>query len=261
MSDVVKAGATGMPALAGLNPDADFDVSNVILPILTLRQNTYKNEAVKKFHAGDIILRPDMRVVASEDKVFQVIPLSISMFTKVLEEVTSSETRLVRTEEVDPSKPYTFTEGGRNMRRDICYMVYFLPVDAAKLQVAAMTKGTFDADDFVLPLRVTFTRGGLYAGKVVASHFETCKLFNSPPFNKVFDLRSETKTNDKGNWFVYNMTPALEKDKNMKTPVDILPIASFWAKTLAKSANVIRVAPEEDVVEIGEIHPELPTNF
>jgi len=260
MSELVKGSSASVPMLAGLNPDADFDVSNVILPILTLRQNTYKNEAVKKFHSGDIILRPDMRVVANEDKVYQVIPLSISMFTKVLEEVTSSETRLVRTEEVDASKPYAFHEGGKNLRRDICYMVYFLPVDTAKLQIAAMTKGTFDADDFVLPLRVTFTRGGLYAGKVIASHFETCKLFNSAPFNKVFDLRSETKTNDKGNWFVYNVTPALEKDKNMKTPVDILPIASFWSKTLAKSANVIRVAPEEDSLDVETV-PELPTNF
>lgn len=260
MSELVVAGNKSVEPFAGFAVDPTFDISKVILPILTVRQNTFKNEAVKKFRPGDVILRPDMRVIADESKVFQVIPLSFSEITKVLEIVSNSETRLVKTEAVDPTKPFSWEEGKRVFRRDICNVVYFLPVGAAKAQAAAMANGAMEPDDFVLPIRVTFSRGGLHSGKVIGSHFETCKLFNAPSYGKVYDLRSEPKSNDKGNWFVFNVTPALEKDKNMKTPKELLPIAAFWSKVLANSQNNIRVAPEDDT-EVVETSSELPTNF
>lgn len=259
MSELVAATSKAVEPFSGFGTDASFDISKVILPILTIRQNTYKNEAVKKFRAGDIVLRPDMRVVADESKVFQVIPLSFTEITKVLE-VMGSETRLIKTEAVDPSKEFSWTEGSKIFRRDICHIVYFLPVESAKAQTKAMLAGQLDPDDFVLPIRVTFTRGSLHAGKVIGSHFETCKLFNAPSYGKVYDLRSEARSNDKGNWFVFNVTPALEKDKNMKTPKDVISIASFWSKVLANSQNSIKVVPEDDT-EIVDVSAELPTNF
>lgn len=260
MSELIVSGTKSVEPFAGFGGDPSFDISKVILPILTIRQNTYKNDIVKKFRAGEVILRPDMRVIADETKVFQVIPLSFTEVTKVLEVVSASETKLVKTEPVDTSKPFSWEEGKRFFRRDICNVVYFLPVDAARSQAKAMTSGALDPDDFVLPIRVTFTRGSLHSGKVIGSHFETCKLFNAPSYGKVYDLRSESRSNDKGNWFVFNVTPALEKDRNMKTPKDILPLAAFWSKVLANSQNNIKVAPEDDA-EIVDVGSEVPSNF
>jgi hypothetical protein len=258
LTKATKETTTKLVANEHFKPAGDFNPEDIILPTIGLRQNTFKKDEYKKLSPGDVILRPDMKVIASETKAFRFVPVSVEKVCRVFE-VFKSDTKFVRFEEPSRDKPQDFTENGRTLRRDTTYIVYMLPLDAAERMAASHGAGEFDIDNMVLPTRISLSRGSFYAGKVIASHFELCSAFNASPVTKVFSLKSAAKSNDRGNWFVYDIAAATDQIGKetvaAKTPKEVLPICQFWAETMKKSKHNMKVATEDDDLEVETVVP------
>lgn len=231
-----------------------FNPTDVILPSIGLRQNSFKKDEYKKMPPGSIILKPDLKIIGDEDKPFLFVPVSIERVTRLVE-VNNSDTRFVRFEPVNPDAPGEFTEGGRNFRRDRTFITYIIGLETLKAQAKASSTGELDPDALALPTRLSFSRGSFYAGKVLNTHFEMCKMLGATPTMSVFSLKSVAKQNDKGHWFVFDIAKAMDaKGVALKTPKEVLNICKFWGDALSKHRAQMKHTPDDDddVVEASQ---------
>lgn len=236
------------------NPVPAFNPTDVILPSIGLRQNSFKKEEYRKLPPGAIILKPDLKVIGDEDKPFLFVPVSIERVTRLVE-VTKNETKFVRFEQVNPDAPGEYEEGGRQFRRDRTFITYIIGLNTLKAQASAAASGEIDPDCLALPTRLSFSRGSFYAGKVLNTHFEMCKMLGASPTMSVFSLKSVAKQNDKGHWFVFDIAKAMDaKGVAVKTPKEVLNICKFWGDALSKHKANMKFTPDEDddVVEASQ---------
>ena len=225
-----------------LNPE------DIILPIVVLRQNSFKKPYMKAFNAGDAILRPNDELLASEGQPVDFVPISIEKLYRV-SAINGGEVRTVRYESAVTPKEYEFEELGVTHRRDLCFVVHALFRNdlADQLEMFEnLAKGKIvDPDDFVLPARIVFTRSSRNAGKVLNTHFEMCKAIGQSPATISFQLKTEEVSNDKGNWYTFDVQKIKTKEKY--TPENLLPICNFWVKTMA--SNSFAAHEDEDAAE------------
>lgn len=249
---IVKTEAAVVPFAA---PAANFNHQDIILPGISLRQNSYRKESLKKYKPGDIFKRPDDEKIADETKGVAFIPVGIAKSYRICD-MSKGEAKTVRYESATTDLPYDFVEDGKPMRRDKCFVVHVLFREEMNVQAAMserVAKGeTVDPSDFVLPCRIVFTRSALQAGKVLNTHFEMSKAVRQSPAAMTFILKSVEQKNDKGTWFSYDVQKA---DKDTKyTPKTAVEVANFWVGSLEKSQYRAHEEETEEVIvtPIGE---------
>lgn len=235
MSDLVPQNQTNLPEMFHGKQAIDF--RDIILPVATIRQNQYRKEEMKKFKAGDIVLKPQLQAIGNEDKGANFVLVGIEKAYRVCD-MTDGDAKTKAYESAEVEKPFQFEDNGRIYRRDRCFVAHILfreGLDAQAKMFERLKAGEMvDPEDFILPTRVVFARKGLHAGKVLNTHAELSKALNnqSPAFI-TFQLKSQEMSNDKGHWYVFDVAKA---DKAVKyTPKELLPAADFWVQTLAKS--------------------------
>lgn len=265
MSQGTKAVAVKETTALTTNPllseGVAIDLNNIVLPSLTLRQNSYKNPAMKPFKPGDIILRPQNTVVASEGKSVLFVPLRIQHLYRVYFKDETDTPRTVRWEHYLEGKEWEFTEGGQTLWRDRCFVADILLREGLDNQAKMMAKlaadETVDPDDFVLPIRVTFRgqKGYWEGGKVLAGKLEILKVTRQSPASLCFELKTVEHKNDKGIWFDYVVSKPADKALQV-TPKELRPTTDFWSATLASTG----LKAHEDMEDLAAATTAEPVN-
>lgn len=260
MSKVVKKEAAELPAIftggngPGLNPQ------DIILPAVAIRQNSYKKPYMKQFKPGDALLRPYDTLLGHEGEGVPFVPVSIEKQYRVCA-INGGEVRTVRYEDASVQKPYEFEEMGVPHRRDLCFIAHVLFRDGLDAQVKMFERlkegKIVDPDDFVLPARIVFTRSSRNAGKVLNTHFEMCKAIGQSPATISFELKTMEQTNDKGNWYAFEVAKIKTGDKY--TPENLLPICNFWVSTMV--ANKFNAHEEDDGEEAPVVNVQSEERF
>lgn len=227
-----------------------LDSRDLVLPTLAVRQNSYKQDYMKKYQAGDIVLRPQDTKVGGEGKPVLVVPISIEKAYRVNVITGNNEAKTIRFESATVDKDLEWEENGQHYRRDRSFIVHVLLREQLTNQtkmLERLQKGeAVDPDDLVMPVRIVLSRGSLNAGKVLNTHFEMSKaLNNQSPALMTFELVTAERKNDKGIWFVFEAKKPTNDTKY--TPKEALPVANFWTGLLAKS-QLSAYTDEEDTV-------------
>lgn len=218
-----------------------IDPRDILLPILSIRQSTFKNEDLKKFTPGDIILRPANTKLGTEEKAFPFVLLGMDKKSLVMDVTIPTTPKFVRWENFQHNQPWDFTEEGKPYKRYESYIAHILPRESLDKQAAvakAIAKGEYvDPDDVALPIRVTFNKNKamMQAGKILFTHYEMCKsLNNQSPAGITFMMKTVFQKNDKGNWYAFDIAKADQKIK--MTPPELVKACDFWVKALATAA-------------------------
>lgn len=252
-----KSSAAVVPSVSTFSPQV-FNSRDIILPVIKVRQNSVKNDAMKPFKPGDIVIGggTDYKQIAGENKTANFVPLSIEKGF-IISDVTKNEARVVRYEPYSAAKEVerNFTEGtGRDekhLRRDSCFIAYVLFCEGLEKQAAMLKRmeknETVDPGDIALPARIVFKRTGLQAGKVLNTHFLNSASVRQSPAKITFGLKSIEKKNDRGAWFDSEI---VKIDTDAKyTPAALLPVCEYWVQSMAKSQFKVVDDTEDDVVD------------
>lgn len=250
----IAPAATNLPEMFHGKQAINFN--DIILPVITIRQNQYRKDEMKKFKAGDIVLKPALTTIGNEEKGALFVLVGIEKAYRICD-VTDGEARTKAYESAETDKPFQYEDQGRLFRRDRCFMAHVLLRESLESQAKMfdrLSKGEMvDPDDFILPARIVFARSSLQAGKVLNTHAELSRALNnqSPAFI-TFQLKSSEQSNDRGRWFGFDVTRAPTAVKY--TPKELLSACDFWVQTLAKSR--FKSADEDEIVE--EVVSEAP---
>ena len=237
----------------------NLDSRDIMLPIIALRQNSYKQDYMEDFNPGDLIKRPDNVLLAKKGEDVLFVPISIEKIWRIVDVTSASDIRTIGSEPFAQANRDAVLEWETSeckYRRDACWNVHILLLEDLKAQASMMKDlkegKPVDPDDFTLPARLSFYRSGFQGGKLLNTHFEMCRaLNNQSPATKVFALRSTPKKNDMGNWFVLDVAKVTDA-KLKKTPAAMLDAANFWVQNLSKR-KVEAFSEEADLVE--EVKP------
>lgn len=240
------------------------EMKDIILPIVMVRQNTYRKEHMKAFKPGDILAMPGGRPICKSGEGVEIVPLSITKQYRVLDITNPSDPKQLRYEPWSANKDWEFTdENGRKCRRDQCFAVFFIFREHLERQAELMDRAAkgeiVDPDDFALPVRITLTRAAFSgAGKVLNTHFELSRTLRQSPAAMTWVLKSKEMTNEKGNWYIFDAEKATKERKF--TPKNLLAAADFWVKTL--EAGNVKVAEEEpDVIDTEIVRDEASSQY
>jgi len=231
-----------------------INAKDIILPSVSLRQNSVRKDFMKPFKPGDMIFRPDNRLIASLGKDAYFVPVSIEKCYRICD-ITKSEAKTIGYEpwgsvDLAPEE----MRGEIRIRRDRAYVAHVLFREDLGNQVEMFKRmengDTVDPSDFTLPCRITFTRASFQAGKVLNTHFELSRTVKQSPAAITFALKSVEFNNDKGSWLGF----AVEKVKESKvkyTPKELIGICDFWVSSMANASQF--KAHEDDDVAAAEV--------
>lgn len=258
MTEVAVSNQANLPEMFHGKQPIDF--RDIILPVVGIRQNQFRKEEMKKLKPGDVVLKPQNAVIATEEKGAHFVLVGIEKAYRLCD-MTEGEAKTRGYESAEVEKPFQFEQDGRLMRRDRCFIAHVLfreGLDSQAKMFERLNKGEMvDPEDFILPTRIVFARAGLHAGKILNTHAELSKALNnqSPAFI-TFSLKSAEKSNDRGHWYVFDVAKA---DKAVKyTPKELLPACDFWVQTLAKSK--FKAHEDEDDVAPDMVPEAAPTD-
>lgn len=240
-------------ALANPITSGGINARDIIIPIVLVRQPTFKREHMRAFQPGDILKMPGAIPVAKYKETVEIVPLALRKQYRVLDVTKASEPKCIRYEDWKEGLEWEWTDGGQSFRRDQCFSVFIMFREDLERQaelMKALERGEIvDPDDFALPVRLVLSRAAFQYGKVLASYFELCKAANNQsPAAFTWLLRAEEKTNEHGTWYIMALDKA-QKDRKL-TPKHLLSSANFWVETL-KSKDV-KLA-EEDEAEVIDV--------
>ena len=240
---VVPFQSTGMP----------INASDIILPAVSIRQNSYRKDVMKAFKPGDLIRRPENTLLAHLDKPVAFVPISIEKCWRICD-ITKNEAKTIGYEPYVEGAPLTEMRDKMQVRRDRTYIAHVLFREDLANQAEMfkrLEKGeTVDPGDFILPCRLVFTRSSFQAGKVLFTHFELSRAINQSPATITFELKTIESSNDQGHWFSLDVQKA--KDQKIKyTPKDLLGCCDFWVGSMK---NAAQFKSHEDAEEIGRAH-------
>lgn len=253
MSDLVKKETT---ALANPIQAVGLDPREIQIPLVLVRQPTFKKDHMRPFQPGDILKMPGAVPVCKYKDTVDIVPLAIKKQYRVLDVTKASEPKQVRYEDWRADAEWQFIEDGKNMRRDQCYSVFFMFREDLERQMgmlSALEKGEIvDPDDFALPCRAVFARAAFQHGKTLSAHFELSKAANNQsPAAITWCLRSEEKTNEHGTWYIFAVDKAPRERK--MTPKELLPAANFWVSQLQGNVKLVE---EDEVIDIPAARDE-----
>jgi hypothetical protein len=226
-----------------------INAQDIVLPSITLRQNSFRKDFMKPFKPGDLIMRPENKLVAKEDKPAMFVPVSIEKCYRICD-----ITKDVRTIGYEPwgltDLPPEEQRGEIRIRRDRAYVAHVLFREDLEGQAAMferIKKGeTVDPSDFTLPCRIVFTRSSFQAGKVLNTHFELSRPLKQSPASITFQLKSVETTNDKGTW--YSLDVQKVKDAKVKyTPKELIDGCNFWVQSMTNASKLKAHEGDDDI--------------
>lgn len=241
----------------GLLPFGDgvpIKASDIVLPALQLRQNSYRKEHMKAFKPGDIIQRPNNVTLAPVDKPVMFVPISIEKCYRI-GEISKNEVKTIGYEPWVEDKPLVEMRDKQQIRRDRAYVAHVLLREDLANQSKmfdAMKKGEMvDPSDFTLPSRIVFTRSSFQAGKILFTHFEMSRTIKQSPAIMSFELRSIESRNDQGQWFSFDVQKV--KDPKLKfTPKELLDCCNFWVQAMSQATQFKSIEDEEETIAAAE---------
>ena len=250
---VEKKGASVIPfGTDGIGINA----ADIILPSVSLRQNSVRKDFMKPFKPGDMIMRPENSLIGSLGKAAHFVPISIERCYRICD-VTKGEARTIGYEpwgsvDLAPEEQ----RGEIRIRRDRAYVAHVLFRENLGNQLAMferMESGeTVDPSDFTLPCRITFTRASFNAGKILNTHFELSRTVKQSPAAITFALKSIEFTNDKGTWLGFAVEKVKETDMKY-TPKELIACCNFWVTSMA-NASQFKAHGDDDEVAGAESH-------
>lgn len=236
-NEIVKQETEMMPAeFVGETWGAEnIDQEDIILSKVLLMQAM--SEAVNEketAEAGDIIKSTTEEVIGGRTSPVEFIPISLTKTWVILKKEGSKY-------EFQTIEPYTPANANRKLewtdelhneyRADKCLNFYIL----LKKEVNAALSGSGAA----IPCVVSFRRTSFQAGRKLASGISESAFMKQPAFSKVYELKSEKKTNDLGTFFVFDVAP------KGKATADEMKYAYEWYKNIKLQTVRVHESGEE----------------
>lgn len=232
---------------------AEINTDNIILPGLSIRQNSFKKDSLKKMSPGDVFMRPDDVVIGGETKGAAFVLVGIEPAFRI-KKVEGQDKKVIRYDRFDHTvkNEYNFSDKGEDFVRENVFVAHILLREIMGKQAALferIAKGEFvDPSDMALPCRVVFggNKASLTTGKQLASHAELSKSTGQTIAGITFVLKTAEVKSDKGTYYAFTVAKADKDDKY--TPKEIAKAADFWVGMLAKK-NYKSVAEEIEETE------------
>lgn len=204
--------------------------SNNVLPYVLLLQGLSELVVEEKASPGQIVRSTNCEVLGGAKSPVEFIPLTF-FDTWVI--YLKNGNKFVRTEPrtaANQDLPWDFTELGAEHRRVQCFNVFALlkkDVDTALQMLESQKNGDFiDPDKALLPVLITFRNTSFNAGKAVSTYFSKAKSVGSPAYVKSLKLGCHQDSNDKGKFWVYDISEGTMQPKESRD------IAAQWYGTI-----------------------------
>lgn len=179
----------------------DLLAGDIKIPRAMLLQKMSKMVEEEKGKSGEIRGSLEANLLGGVDKAFLFVPIYMHN-TWIISEATtkkyvSQEPRTAANDKL----PWEFTgENGTPMTRTKCINVFLMALSELESGEA-------------LPYQLTFRGMSFDAGKTLTSIIAKLMLFKKPIYNYVFSITSLKKENDKGTFFVFDLTRAKGTDE------------------------------------------------
>jgi hypothetical protein len=211
---------------------------DIKIPRALLLQKMSKLVDQEKGKAGEIRGSIEANLLGGTDKPFLFVPLYMYN-TWAIHEVgqgnkfVRTEPRTAATDKLD----WEFVENGKPYKRMKCINVYILAI-------SELESGE------VLPYQLLFRGMSFDAGKTLSSIIAKLLMFGQPIYNYVFSLQTVKQENDKGTFFVFDLTRALDKaGKKMSLSAEHKEIAAHWMSQVRSGRVQVDAADDEVVKE------------
>lgn len=259
MKEIAKTETT---ALANPIQSAGINPQDIVIPMVLIRQPTFKKDHMREFQPGDILKMPGSTPIVKFKDSIEYVPLAIKKQYRLVDITKASEPRGLGYEDWTAGAEWEFERDGRRIRRDQCYSAFIMFRDQLERQALAMeaiAKGEIiDPEDIALPTRIVFSRAAFQAGKVLNTFFELSRVARQTPAAVTWLLKAKEMKNDDGTWYIFDTDKAGPARK--MTPKELLPAANMWVDLLM-SSSVKTADVEEEIVEAAAPIPAEEQRF
>ncbi len=201
--------------------------SDILISKILLQQALSKFVVDGKTRPGDMVDSVTAEKLGGRDASLEIIPIMMFKEWKT-SKLVGNKFEYVSKEILTPANehlPIDFNDGKDVFRRDKVFNFYVLLArDVAKPDV--------------IPMLISFSRMSGNAGKFLATYLAKCKMAKIPAASYVLNLACNQVTNDKGTFFVFELT------NGRKTVQSELATAYKWYKTVSSSS--VKVDDSED---------------
>lgn len=170
--------------------------SDIILPRINLTQQMSDAVINEKAKAGQFIGNIDGNILGGKDKPLEFIPFYVTR-TLVKYQIVEGKQKFISTEDlnaINEKIPFEEIDMAGNKYKNVKnFNVYVILPEELKT-------GQY------IPYLLTFRNMSYNAGKKLSTMFEKLKAFNVPIAAKTFILSASLKENDKGKFYVYDVS-------------------------------------------------------
>lgn len=211
--------------------DEQRDFTDVkIAKVLLMQAGSDLVKLLKKFKAGDLVRSTDSTLLAAEGEPVRLVIIKKWKSWRIME-LVGKKYEWRAEEHLTPANaaaPWDYvSEDGKTMRRDKTLNFY------AILENEVKAGNSF-------PIKLSFTRGTIKAGELLADSWERHLAYQKPPYATAFKLSSELFTNKK-NGETYNI---FKVEADGEADEELRKQASFW-RHLTKTQNITEHQPAE----------------
>lgn len=209
---------------------------DILIPKILLMQPMSTLVIDEKAVPGEMVDSVTKEKLGDQKKELEIIPINLFK-TWVISKKDGQKFKFVRQEprnDANDSLPLEYEEDGETFRRDRVLNFYCLKAAEAK---------NLDA----LPIVASFRRTSMQAGKSIATHFQRAVMAGKPPACKTLKLLSKKTTNDKGTFYVYEVTTGRDTAKEEERR------AFAWYQQIKKSSLKV---DESDLSEGESASPQ-----
>lgn len=206
-----------------------IDQSDILIPKLLIMQGLSEFVAQEKAVMGDIVNSVTGEILGGKGKALSFIPLIMNKVW-IKYKVQGGEQKYIGTAPWSAANANTKWEGvdtdGSLLRNDACLNFY------------VMLKSDLDKST-ALPYLVSFRRSSYRNGKKLVTHFAQSQMANIAPYAMVLNLTSTKEQNDKGTFYIFDVTHGAETDAKYAEKLEM------WTDTLKKNIHVVDESAED----------------
>jgi hypothetical protein len=245
-TEITKREVAGAVALNGGKPAYEGDATDILIPRVYAAQKTSKVIEDSQAKLGQLVRSTTNEVLGGLGTPVPVIPLKQWKTWLITEGGKFKGTEPFTA--ANANLPFTFTENGREMKRERVLNFYvLLPTDIkANLEARRVIAETGEMPDklvSLVPCQITFKSTSYKAGRTLATHFAQMEDLGAKCYMRWLNLDSEIVQNDKGKFSVLKVTEGgAVKDKEQ------LAVCERWFNILKTAAVKVDDAGLDDEV-------------
>lgn len=220
-----EVATTSAPEL-GFGASEDIGQKDIKIDRILLTQSMSKKVQADEVEKGKLVIASTLEVLGGHKPAAKMEFIALKAMRYWTETDKDSQEYITRYPALSPDEhPWEEKRGARTIKRT--YTHSFIVLLPSKIKNMEDT-----------PLELAFRSTNLECAKAINVILLNMKRRNVPSYHKVFELKVDTKSNEKGTWYI--TVPSIARDVDTEEKLS----AEAWVKILSDAS--VKLANEDD---------------